>query len=318
MTFMHMGSITAAGADRLAVSLRANGDANQQTGTATYAGMNFQTNGYEYEYTSQGTNASASQYVTGGDSSEVWIRWTRTGGTLSDWNSLGGGYHNVRRQVSSNVPYRLIQTVPGFSTIIGYIRAYDAASGGNLLDTGPTVEWKATYVYEAPEPGPACFTGNMLVLMADGTEKPIADILMGDMVMSLNTETNQLEGARVYSTMVPRICNIYKIKLSNGKTVETTIEHPFRTADGRWANIDPTATYQPTLGGKNVTPSYVDAQLHEGMLLRGAEGSAKITKIIDTGRIETVYHLSRVGGHHNFFVEGMCVHNISQENEVKN
>ena len=157
--------------------------------------------------------------------------------------------------------------------------------------------------------GGGCFTANMRVLMEDGTEKAIADILAGDMVMSLNTETNTLVSAVVHRTMVPRICNIYEIKLSNGKTIETTIEHPFRTADGRWANIDPTATYQPTVGGKNVTAP-ADTQLREGMMLRGIEGTAKVTKIIDTGRLETVYHLSRVGGYHNFFVEGMCVHNI--------
>jgi hypothetical protein len=163
--------------------------------------------------------------------------------------------------------------------------------------------------------GGGCFTGNMLVLMADGTEKAIADIFAGEIVMSLNTETNQLVSARVHDIMVPRICNIYEIKLSNGKTVETTSEHPFRTADGRWANIDPAATYQPASGGKNVKPNVGSQlqQLQEGMLLRGIEGNAKITKIIDTRRIETVYHLSRVGSHHNFFVEGMCVHNISEE-----
>lgn len=164
--------------------------------------------------------------------------------------------------------------------------------------------------------GGGCFTGDMLVLMADGTEKAIADIFVGHEVMSLNTKTNELVSARVHDIMVPRICNIYKIKLSNGKTIETTSEHPFRTADGRWANVDPTATYQPKLGGKNVTPD-VDAQLKEGMLLHGIEGNAKIMKIIETGRKETVYHLSRVGTHHNFFVEGMCVHNIFDEEEFK-
>lgn len=173
--------------------------------------------------------------------------------------------------------------------------------------TGPVLDtaiWNlsTTIVSGGGGGGGGCFTGNMLVLMFDGTEKPIADILAGEMVMSLNTETNKLVSAKVDNTMVPRICNIYEIKLSNGKTVETTSEHPFRTVDGRWASIDPAATYQ------NATLN-VDAQLHEGMLLRGIESNAKITKIIDTGRKETVYNLSRVGSQHNYFVEGMCVHN---------
>lgn len=190
---------------------------------------------------------------------------------------------------------------PGVSTFTATFLVSIRQGSGPTLDTA-TWTIQITQNSGGGGGGGGCFTGNMLVLMSDGTEKLIADILVGDMVMSLNTETNKLVSARVENTMVPRICNIYKIKLSNGKTVETTIEHPFRTADGRWANIDPAATYQ------NATLN-VDAQLREGMLIRSIEGNAKITKIIDTGRKETVYNLSRVGNHHNFFVEGMCVHN---------
>jgi hypothetical protein len=156
--------------------------------------------------------------------------------------------------------------------------------------------------------GGGCFTGNMLVLMANGTEKRIADIFAGEEVMSLDVTNNKLVSAKVQDIMVPRICNIYELRLSNGKVIETTIEHPFRTADGRWANIDTEATYVTRSG--MVHKPVVDIQLAEGMLLRGAEESARIMKIVDTGRVETVYNLSRVGAFKNYFVEGMCVHNV--------
>lgn len=246
----------------------------------------------------------------------------------------GSPVYQVMRGASA--PYDL-DTDPGFGPLAGVWQdvGVDAFWGFQTSDiatftatflvsirqgTGPVID-TATWTIQITKTagggggGGGCFTGNMLVLMADGTEKLIADILAGDMVMSLNTKTNQLVGARVQDIMVPRICNIYEIKLSNGKTIETTIEHPFRTADRGWANIDPEATYQPAAGGKNVKPNVGEQlqQLQEGMLLRGVEGNAKITKIIDTGRMETVYHLSRVGIHQNFFVEGMCVHNIAEE-----
>jgi len=218
-----------------------------------------------------------------------------------------GPFAGVWQNVGSSAFWGFQTT--GISTFTAtFLVSIRHGAGAPVIDTA-TWTIQITQTAGGGGGGGGCFTGNMLVLMADGTEKPIADILAGDMVMSLNTETNKLVSARVHDTMVPRICNIYEIKLSNGKTIETTIEHPFRTADSRWANIDPEATYQPIIGGKNTTPN-VDAQLQEGMLLRGIEGNAKITKIIDTGRKEIVYHLSRVGGHHNFFVEGMCVHNI--------
>lgn len=172
--------------------------------------------------------------------------------------------------------------------------------------TGPVID-TATWTIQINRTaggggGGGCFTANMLVLMADGTEKPIADIMAGEMVMSLDPGTNTLVSARVQNIMIPRICNIYEVRLTNGKVIETTIEHPFRTADGRWVNIDPNATHAPNVGSQM-------HKIREGMLLRGAEGSARIAKIVDTGRMETVYNLSSVGIHHTYFVEGMCVHN---------
>lgn len=198
-------------------------------------------------------------------------------------------------------------TSPSTSSFTATFTVSIRQTGGPVLDTA-TWTIQINRVSGGGGGGGGCFTANMLVLMADGTEKPIADILVGEMVMSLNTKTNKLASARVDDVMVPRICNIYELKLSNGKTIETTIEHPFRTADSRWVNIDPEATYQTAVG--DTRKPNVDARLREGMLLRGAEGNARVLKIRDTGRMETVYHLSRVAPHHNFFVEGMCVHNI--------
>ena len=145
--------------------------------------------------------------------------------------------------------------------------------------------------------GGGCFTSDMLVLMADGREKRIADIFVGEAVMSLNTETGKLEASRVNDIMVPRLRDIYEIHLSNGKVIKTSSDHPFRTVSGKWAAIDPT-----------VKTTIADTYIKEGLLLHGAEEHARVTKIVQTGRKETVYHLAHVGMR-NFFVEGFCVHN---------
>lgn len=155
--------------------------------------------------------------------------------------------------------------------------------------------------------GGGCFTGNMRVLMADGSEKRISDVLVGEAVMSLNTQTGDLVASRVNELMVPRLCDVYELHLSNGKVIETTSEHPFRTVSGKWAAIDPTAMVVFRSGNARRTPA--EMHIKEGLLLHGAEEHAKVTKIVDTGRKETVYHLAHVGMR-NFFVEGFCVHNI--------
>ena len=222
------------------------------------------------------------------------------GSSLDTWTALSG-----------TDPY-WYWTSTSTSIVQGVIEvSISIDSGGSVIIATGYYKGYAKLATSSGGGGGGCFTGNMRILMADGTQKCIADILIGDTVMSLSA-SGELVPARVNDIMVPRICDIYEVKLSNGKVIETTSEHPFRTADGLWANIDPTATYQSIIGGENVSPN-VDIQLQSGMMLCGAEENARITKIIDTGRKETVYHLSNVGTYHNFFVEGMCVHNLEQQ-----
>jgi hypothetical protein len=161
-----------------------------------------------------------------------------------------------------------------------------------------------------------CFTGDMRV-MVPGGELPIAEIIPGHEVMCVNTETNELEVATVETVMAPRVCNIYEVRLSNGKVIETTAEHPFRTASGKWVSIDPDAVYTTRTGKVVSIDKIAEGKMEEGMMLYGADKNARVTGIVDTGRTETVYNLSRVGPYKNYIVEGMCVHNIVEEFETK-
>lgn len=196
-----------------------------------------------------------------------------------------------------------------------YIRE-NSGTPGPIIDTATwTIAITETAIPESPPEIPGCFTGNMRVLMADGTEKRIADVLVGESVMSLNTQTGKLVASRVNKLMVPRLCNVYELHLSNGKVIETTAEHPFRTVSGKWAAIDPSVMIVMSDGKPRRTPA--ELQIKNGMHLHGAEENAKVTKIVETGRKETVYHLAHVGMR-NFFVEGFCVHNIEfTDNVVK-
>ena len=76
---------------------------------ACYVGLAFYTTGLEYEYNSSGSITNSVTWLTAGSASDVWIMWTRTGGSLSDWDSLGGGYNNVRRNVTGTIAYRLVE-----------------------------------------------------------------------------------------------------------------------------------------------------------------------------------------------------------------
>ena len=156
------------------VSVRADGRTNSRLDNSCYVGLAFYTTGLEYEYNSSGSITNSTTWLTSGNASNVWIMWTRTGGSQSDWDSLGVGYNNVRRQVTGTIAYRLVDTVSsaagGAETITGYIRAYDAASGGNLLDTGPTATWSARRWHDTCPL--CCFTPDRASGRSSGASQP--------------------------------------------------------------------------------------------------------------------------------------------------
>ncbi len=90
-------------------------------------------------------------------------------------------------------------------------------------------------VLNAAQADGSCFTGETLVLMADGAEKPIRDVRVGELVMGADGQANRVTGIER-----PRLGDrpLYSI---NGGGHFVTAEHPFLTAEG-WKAIDPALT----------------------------------------------------------------------------
>lgn len=72
-----------------------------------------------------------------------------------------------------------------------------------------------------------CFTGDTRILMADGSEKPIAEIQKGDLVMSFDQKAGTYVVKPVVSTIyhAPEKRTLYKVELSSGQFLEGTYEH---------------------------------------------------------------------------------------------
>ncbi|MEE9158969.1 MAG: hypothetical protein V3U60_11345 [Gammaproteobacteria bacterium] len=105
-----------------------------KTGATAYAGIQFNASGEEFKTDSDGNSAydvSRGLYIDSGDPDNVWIQWTRTGGTLGDWNSDDAG--DARVQLSSSRSWRILRAGLGTDTIIGDFDFYDAVTGGGLL-----------------------------------------------------------------------------------------------------------------------------------------------------------------------------------------
>jgi hypothetical protein len=206
------------------VSARLDGALTSRTNLTCFSGFQIASSGTEYEYNNAGTLTNSTTWLDKGSSGEVWVMWTRTSGTLSDWNNLGAGNNNVRLQCSTTRSFRLNRTSAGFSDIFGYCRFYDAATGGNLLQTTSTVEWQATYLFDGCPI--CCFPPGTMILMADGTEKPVEHVEVGDMMMIYDDGTQMLVPSPCSEVITREDVPMVRATFDDGSVLEMSIDHP--------------------------------------------------------------------------------------------
>ncbi len=74
-----------------------------------------------------------------------------------------------------------------------------------------------------------CMTGDTPVLMADGTERPLAKVRPGDAVATY--EDGRLSTSTVRNWMSQGIDTVYEIRMKSGARVRANARHPFLTVD---------------------------------------------------------------------------------------
>ncbi len=121
------------------VSANALGDSNIRVGNDCYAGVQFASDGTEYQYTNIGGLAvEGDGWLDSGLNSEVWVNRVVTAGS---WNDLDPGAG--RNVLSANRSFRVIRTTLGTQSVTGYFQFWDAATGGNLLQQTPSAVYSA-------------------------------------------------------------------------------------------------------------------------------------------------------------------------------
>jgi hypothetical protein len=92
------------------------------------------------------------------------------------------------------------------------------------------------YPQEPPSPAPRCFLAGTPILMADGQEKPIEDIRVGDMVMSFDPSADQGRGALVPKPVSRTFQNVTR-SIIDLRGLHMTPGHVCLTDDGRFETI---------------------------------------------------------------------------------
>ena len=164
----------------------------------------------------------------------------------------------------------------------------------------------------------SCFVAGTRVLMADGSEKPIEEIVVGDRVMGAAGQAN-----RVTAIERPRLAG-RSLHGFNGGRPFVTAEHPFRTLGG-WKSIDPMATRSENarlrvgrlaVGDMLVAVAAPDGRSGTNGALATSPSAAPAFQYVALRALaaapadpETVVYNLILDGDHGYFADRFLVHN---------
>jgi hypothetical protein len=133
-------------------------------------------------------------------------------------------WHEARTTADAVIAHALDPSIKSASSPIR------VTSGGRVTTSRPTVATKCVG-------GAMSFGGETLVLMADGTAKPISEVEVGDMVLAQDPETSEIGARKVTATWV-HDDDLVRLEI-DGDIVRTTEDHPFwNDTDKQWQRAD--------------------------------------------------------------------------------
>lgn len=157
--------------------------------------------------------------------------------------------------------------------------------------------------------GPCCFIAGTKILMANDSRKNIEKVKIGDLVKSYNEKTGKLENKRVYKIDTPMHDDMIVIEFENGVKNTNTKDHPYYVKGKGWCSYNPKLTLKRyKIKAKKLEKGdkvlyYNKDKLKKIKLLRIKEKN---------GEVQT-YNLGGVKDNHNYFANGILVHNKDGE-----
>ncbi|WP_281988966.1 DUF6443 domain-containing protein [Aquimarina aggregata] len=150
-----------------------------------------------------------------------------------------------------------------------------------------------------------CFIKGTKINMADNSLKNIENVQVGDYVKTFNEASKKIENNKVLRVDSPFHSNLIKVNFNNGIHNVNTQDHPYYVVGKGWCSFDPDATdIRYEMKVKKLTVGDICLFLINNKLLE-----VKITDIKITDRSEQTYNLSTIENNHNFFANGILVHN---------
>jgi intein/homing endonuclease len=153
-------------------------------------------------------------------------------------------------------------------------------------------------------PLPFCFIAGTQVSIADGSEKNIEDVVIGEEVLSYNEETGVIEPKQVIKLNSPIHDDLVEYTLSNGIKITSTFDHPYYINGLQLASYQPNWTNErydlPSEVGKIKVGDFVNLANKE---------TVEIISIAELDRIDTQTYIISVEDNRNFYANQILVHN---------
>ena len=191
--------------------------------------------------------------------------------------------------------YYAANNIKRFQTLTGVLQtATSCTSGGygDLIDNNN---------------GQFCFIAGTSIELESGIHKFIENITIGDNVITFNEETKLKETGKVYEILSPTHYDIITYLLEDGTVVSSTEDHPYYIQDGDQLKLK-SKKPEDTNSRYDIDQEVYQIKLQDNMI----KSDGTLSKIIDmtTERSEgTQTYLLRIDHNHNFYANGVLVHN---------
>ena len=134
-----------------------------------------------------------------------------------------------------------------------------------------------------------CFVAGTKISMEDGSTKNIEDVKVSDSVLTYNEESGEQETGVVGDLKQHEVNQVIRLTLDNENIIITTEEHPFFVEGKGWVKA---------------------GELESLDVCKKVDGSESLISTVEVlEETHTVYNLLSVSENHNFYANGILVHN---------
>jgi len=174
---------------------------------------------------------------------------------------------------------------------------------------------------EPPVEPPSCFPAGTLISMADGSYKPIEDVVVGDLVLSFDFGSGRNVKAEVLGLESPVRNHMCELLFEDNSKLMLTDEHPVYTLEG-WKSIVPEHT-ELEVKLKNATQiavsklgtnDFVDSVRFNPGTKEFENYLRRIISISCENKTIQTYNLKSINNTMTFYADNVLVHNKCDPN----